>query len=174
MDPLARHSPAPYTIRSALGGDQPVVLDLYEEGRLSGLPDEADPASDIRDITQSYLAPDAGSALWVAETHATPTEHPRIVGMVGVRRLGEHLAEIKRLRVDPSHRGKGLGSRLVETALGFCRDNGYLKITLDTPLEREQAIALFQKYGFHLNRTRVVAGVEMLEFYLDLYRDPDA
>ncbi|TVQ59406.1 MAG: GNAT family N-acetyltransferase [Phycisphaerales bacterium] len=162
-----------YTIRTAFDLDQPVVIDLYENGRLSGQTPEDDPDSDIRDINRSYLAEDGGSALWVAESPGTEAELPRIVGMIGVRHTGGHLAEIRRLRVDPGHRGNGLGSRLMETALAFCRDRGYLKIKLDTRMEREQAIALFQKHGFYLTRTRDVGGKQHHEFYLDLYRDPE-
>lgn len=162
-----------YTIRGAIDLDQPVVIDLYESGLLAGQNDEEDPAADVRDIRQSYLAEDGGSAMWVVETLGDATEHPRIVGMIGVRRLGDHLAEIKRLRVDPSHRGNGLGSMLMDTALEFCREKGYLKVTLDTRMERERAIVLFKRHGFVLNRTKEVAGKEHVEFYLDLYRDPD-
>ena len=41
-------------------------------------------------------------------------------------------------------RGRGIGSRLVETALRFCHDKQYLKITLDTYMEREPAVRLFE------------------------------
>lgn len=162
-----------YTIRGAIELDQPVVVHLYEGGLLAGQNDAEDPAADVRDIRRSYLAEDGCSALWVVESPATESEHPRIVGMIGVRGMGEHLAEIKRLRVDPAHRGNGLGSRLLETALAFCHDKGYLKVRLDTRMERDRAIALFKRHGFVLNRTKEVAGKEHLEFYLDLYRDPD-
>jgi hypothetical protein len=40
---------------------------------------------------------------------------------------------------------------------------------LDTYMEREPAIALFQKFRFRHERTRTVSGKELMYFYLDLY-----
>jgi ribosomal protein S18 acetylase RimI-like enzyme len=45
-------------------------------------------------------------------------------------------------------------------------------VILDVRIERGPAIALFQKFGFQLARSREIAGRKMLDFYLDLYRDP--
>ncbi len=94
--------------------------------------------------------------------------------MVGVQKTSEHEAEIRRLRVRADYRRKGLGTRLMEQALSFCRHHGYLKVTLDVRIERGPAIALFEKFGFSLNRTREVDGRKMLDFYLDLYREPSS
>ena len=70
-------------------------------------------------------------------------------------------------RLDSQRRG--IGGKLVETALRFCQDNGYLKVTLDTFMEREPAVSLFQKYRFRHSRSRTVGGKELMYFYLDLY-----
>jgi hypothetical protein len=58
----------------------------------------------------------------------------------------------------------------MEQALKFCQDRGYIKIALDTFMEREPAIKLFEKFHFRHNRTRKVGGKEVLHFYLDLYQ----
>ena len=47
-------------------------------------------------------------------------------------------------------------------------------IELDVRIERGPAIALFEKFGFQLTRTREHNGRRMLDFYLDLYREPSA
>lgn len=162
----------PFEVRLALASDQAAVLDLYERGRLEGQGEGDDPTDDIRDIAAHYLRedPEAGdlARLWVAES---ATEG--IAGMVAVVVREDHVAEMRRLRVAPEHRGKHVGSDLVEVALGHCRDNGCLKVILDTRVERTAAIHLFEKLGFRLDRTRVSPeGKEHLEFYMDLYRDP--
>ena len=59
---------------------------------------------------------------------------------------------------------------LIETALKFCRDRGYLKIALDTFVEREPAIKLFEKFHFRHSRTRSVGDKDVMHFYLDLYQ----
>jgi ribosomal protein S18 acetylase RimI-like enzyme len=98
-----------------------------------------------------------------------PQGKPEVVGMVGVQHYEDGVGEIRRLRVRSDMRRKGIGSRLVETALRFCHEKGYLKITLDTFMEREPAIKLFEKFHFKHSRTKMVGGKELLYFYLDLY-----
>ena len=90
--------------------------------------------------------------------------------MIGVQHHEEGVGESRRLRVRNDMRRRGLGSRLIEVALKFCQDNQYLKITLDTFMDREPAIKLFEKFHFRHNRTRNVNGKEVQHFYLDLYQ----
>jgi hypothetical protein len=45
-----------------------------------------------------------------------------------------------------------------------------LKIALDTFVEREPAIKLFEKFHFRHSRTRAVGDKEVMHFYLDLYQ----
>ncbi|MBC8106592.1 MAG: GNAT family N-acetyltransferase, partial [Anaerolineae bacterium] len=66
-------------------------------------------------------------------------------------------------------RRRGIGSNLIETALRWCHDHNYLKVTLDTFMEREPAIKLFEKFHFKHSRTREVNGKELSYFYLDIY-----
>ena len=89
--------------------------------------------------------------------------------MIGVQQHEPGVGEIRRLRVHVDHRRKGIGSMLVEKAVQFCNECGYLKLTLDTFVEREGAIRLFEKFHFHHSRTRNYQGKELMYFYLDLY-----
>jgi GNAT superfamily N-acetyltransferase len=47
-------------------------------------------------------------------------------------------------------RGRGLGQRLLDTALGFCRRAGHRHVYLDTFKGLDAARALYEKAGFHL------------------------
>ena len=93
-----------------------------------------------------------------------------IIGMVGVQHHEESVGEIRRLRVRQDQRRRGVGSALLETALQFCQQQGYLKIHLDTFMEREPAVKLFEKFNFRHSRTRCAGEKEVLHFYLDLYQ----
>ena len=62
----------------------------------------------------------------------------------------------------------------MEAALRFCQQQDYLKVTLDTFMEREPAVSLFEKFRFHPGRTKRVEGKELVYFYLDLYGTDDA
>jgi ribosomal protein S18 acetylase RimI-like enzyme len=73
------------------------------------------------------------------------------------------------LRVRPDNQRRGIGAKLMETALKFCQDHQYLKVTLDTYMDHEPAVRLFEKFRFRHSRSRVVGGKELRYFYLDLY-----
>ena len=74
-----------------------------------------------------------------------------------------------RLRVDPGYRSRGIGRRLVEHAIEYCRQRSYLKVILDSYVERRDAIALFERLGFRPAGEKTRAGKQVLDFYLDLY-----
>ena len=154
--------PLPAKIRSFTAADQTACNRLYHEGLISGALSENDTGVDLDDIQTAYMRP--GSHFWVAEAPGGD-----IAGMIGLQHHEKDTAEIRRLRVASSYRRKGIGSALVETAVRYCEDHNYLKVTLDTFMEREPAIRLFEKFRFRHFRTRNVAGKDLMYFLLDLY-----
>jgi ribosomal protein S18 acetylase RimI-like enzyme len=154
----------PIKIRPFQREDLPTCSKLYREGLLGGRIAENDTGLDIDDIETAYMNCQ-GSHFWVAEV-----DDAGVVGMIGVQGHEPGVGEIRRLRVAEQHRRRGVGSALVETALKFCQQCGYIKIALDTFMEREPAVKLFEKFHFRHSRTRSVAGKEVLHFYLDLYQ----
>ena len=151
-------------IRSFRDADLPACRRLYREGLLAGKLAENDTGFDIDDISLAYMKK-PGSHFWVAQS-----PEDEIVGMIGVQSHEDGVAEIRRLRVAHSHRRRGIGTALVEAAVKFCNEHAYLKVTLDTFVEREPAIKLFEKFRFHHSKTKKVGEKEMLYFYLDLYQ----
>lgn len=153
------HEPDPsITIRSFEPRDAEACRALYLDGRIA----ENDTGLDIDDIEAAYMT--RGNNFWVA-TNASG----EVVGMIGVQQHDAGVGEIRRLRVRQDHRRRGIGTRLVETAVKFCRDHNYLKVTLDTFIDREPAIRLFEKFHFRHSNSRELHGKELLYFYLDIY-----
>lgn len=161
------------------------VLRLFESGLFDGAPRSGNElALDVENLRDGYFADGGGSCFWVAELRGhvgdgSPREHngaararDMIIGMIGVQKEDDHTAEIRRLRVDPNHRRRGVAKMLMQQAVWFCRERGYLKVVLNTPVDHEKAIALVGQFGFQLNRSRCVFGKPILDFYMDLYRDP--
>jgi ribosomal protein S18 acetylase RimI-like enzyme len=154
----------PVKIRSFRREDLCACTKLYREGLIGGTIAESDTGLDIDDIETAYMS-SPECHFWVAEG-----EDGQVWGMIGVQGHEQGVGEIRRLRVAQEHRRRGIGSALMEQALRFCRDRGYIKIALDTFMEREPAIRLFEKFHFRHSRTRKVGGKEVQHFYLDLYQ----
>ena len=71
------------------------------------------------------------------------------VGVVGIRRYSDGVAELKRMFVRPEGRGMGLGRALAERAIGFARSAGYAAIRLDSDENSmPEANHLYERLGF--------------------------
>jgi N-acetylglutamate synthase-like GNAT family acetyltransferase len=151
-------------LRHYQSGDAPAVQHLYTHGLLEGQIDSNDSGADIDNIEDAYFAaPHTG--FWVAEHDG------EILGTIGVLGDRDHVAEIRRLRADPAWQATALPGQLLETALAHCKHHGFLKVVLDTRFDSEAAVALFKSFGFQHHRTRTMRGKNLLEFYLNLYRE---
>lgn len=69
------------------------------------------------------------------------------VGCIGIG-IGDDHPELKRMFVGEKFRGRGYGRRLLEFAIGRCKDIGFERVRLETGIKQPEAIALFEKMGF--------------------------
>lgn len=154
------------TIRPATAEDIPVLRELFEAGVFEGQVRINDTGADIEQLDEGYFGDEGLSGFWVA------TENGEVAGMIGVQRVDSSVAEVRRLRIRPQYRRRGIATALMAHAIGFCRERDYLKIVLDVRVERQGAISLFEKFGFYLSRIRDHDDRKMLDFYVDLYSEP--
>jgi N-acetylglutamate synthase-like GNAT family acetyltransferase len=80
--------------------------------------------------------------IWIVESER------RIVGSVAIVKHSENEAQLRWLLLDPEVRGLGLGRRLVEEALEFCREARYSSVFLWTVKTLPKATKLYQSMGF--------------------------
>jgi DNA-binding MarR family transcriptional regulator/GNAT superfamily N-acetyltransferase len=83
---------------------------------------------------------------WVAE------QGGRIAGAVFVVRKSAHVAQLRLLYVEPSARGQGLGSRLVDECIRFARAKGYKTLALWTQSHLDAARRIYTARGFQLEK----------------------
>ena len=152
-------------VRSYSDADHAAVAWLFDHGMLCGEQDVGDTAADLDFMREAFFSSDRDH-FWVAETGG------KVVGCVGVAHDGG-IAQIRRLRVAPEFHHSSLPTELLDTALRHCKAVGSLKVVLDTRMEADRAINLIQDSGFQFAGGKHVAGKEVLEFYFNLYRQPD-
>jgi ribosomal protein S18 acetylase RimI-like enzyme len=66
----------------------------------------------------------------------------------GLRRLGDDVAEIKRMFVVPAARGRGHGRRVLDELEAAAAELGYRRLRLDTAQSMTTAIALYRGAGY--------------------------
>ena len=94
--------------------------------------------------TMAEFVIDAGTngRIWMAE------QGDRLVGCTAIVLRGENRAQLRWVLVDPIARGAGLGRKLVECALDYCRDNDCRSVYLETTDGLAESQALYESLGF--------------------------
>lgn len=79
--------------------------------------------------------------VWNAET---------LLGCGALSDLGNHSGEVKSMRTDTDHLGKGVARTLLDEIVRLAKARGYHRLSLETgrgPIF-DRAITLYEKYGF--------------------------
>jgi N-acetylglutamate synthase-like GNAT family acetyltransferase len=103
--------------------------------------------------------------LWVAERDG------RLVGSIAIIGRDNGAAQLRWFLVDPETRGSGLGRRLVQEALAFCRAAGCRSVYLWTVTGLDAAAHLYVSAGFRKTETKapeLLWGVRLAEERYDL------
>ncbi len=142
-------------IRPFTPADEDRVTEIFIDwNRHIATPDTADAFEDYirRSITEEigripdYYQAHPMSGFWVAETGGD------VAGMVGIERLSDEEAEVRRMYVDAPYRRRGIGARLLAHAEDFCARVRYARIVLSTSALQEAAKALYEAKGYRLVR----------------------
>ncbi|HVS15886.1 MAG TPA: GNAT family N-acetyltransferase [Thermoanaerobaculia bacterium] len=136
-----------------------------------GLPMEIAMAQGLAELAGRY-DPERDRILW-SEVAG------RVVGSITVdgQDACERGARIRWFILDTGLHGRGIGGRLVEAALAFCRQRGYPRVHLHTLEGLRAAVTLYRRAGFAERGTTRMAlwetELDVLEMELDLQREAE-
>jgi putative acetyltransferase len=116
-----------------------LVYTVLREYDVEPDPDVTD--ADLKDIEQSYFT--RGGTFFVLEDR-----DGSIIGAYGLYPLENQTCELRKMYLHKSHRGKGLGRFLLDSALAEARKLGFKTMTLETASVLKEAISLYKSYGF--------------------------
>lgn len=95
-------------------------------------------------------------------------EDNKILGTVGVKEDTKRSALLRRMYVHPNCRGKGYGSLLIDTAINFCKKNGYCQVIFRSTNQMQDAIKLCLKKGFSEEERLNLGDIEIIKFSLKI------
>jgi putative acetyltransferase len=96
--------------------------------------------AELHDLPDAYTA--HGGAFWVA------CDDERVAGTCGMFPVAAGVYELRKMYLDPSARGRGLGAQLLAVAIEWARGHGARRVVLDTVEEMAGAIAFYEAHGF--------------------------
>lgn len=133
--------PEGYSFRRATSADgdavRALIFSVLEEYGLTPEPDHADRG--LADIDSAF-------ANGFLDLVLNPMGE--LVGTVGLLKMNEQVAELTKMFLAPSYRGKGLGHAMLRRALEAAKEGGFKQIELETDTALKEAIGLYARYGF--------------------------
>ena len=72
----------------------------------------------------------------------------RAAGTVAMIPYKDDGFELTKMAVDPAFRGRGIGDKLMQACIDFCRSRGRSRIILESNTKQAAAIKLYRKFGF--------------------------
>ena len=131
------------TIRPATNADadavRAILFTVLEEYGLLAEHEGVD--ADLNDIEGNYIR---GGGLFEVLVDRTGT----VVGMAGLYPRGKGIAELRKMYLQKSARGRGLGKMLLARLLSRARELGFSRIELETSSKLVEAIGLYKSFGF--------------------------
>lgn len=137
------------SFRRATEADLPAIIELLADDELGreredlGVP----VAKEYRDAFAAITA-DTNQYLAVAEQGGKPVGTLQITFVPGLSYKGQWRGQIESVRIAADARGGGLGTKMLEWAIGICRDRGCGLVQLSSHKSRSGAIRFYENLGF--------------------------
>ncbi|MCP3027351.1 helix-turn-helix domain-containing GNAT family N-acetyltransferase [Halobacillus sp. A5] len=112
-----------------------------------------------------FMADSAGGGLWVAEVNG------EIAGSIAITKSNSTVAQLRWFILDENYQGMGIGKKLMETAVNYCKEQGFQHVFLWTVSILDAARHLYQKFDFTLSEEKTNeawTGTKLVEERWDL------
>ncbi|HSX48485.1 MAG TPA: GNAT family N-acetyltransferase [Candidatus Nanoarchaeia archaeon] len=110
--------------------------------------------------------PDFQSGSWTQDLNDIPNRYvdllvglddDTIVAMGAIRREDDETCELKRVVVEPSYQGKGIGQQVVDALETRAKQLGFSQVILDTTIKQVAAQHLYEKNGYRqVGRNKII------------------
>lgn len=134
-------------IRRATEADIPAIVALLADDALGATRETPDDLSPYR-TSYERLAADPNQHLVVAESADRVVGTLQLTVIPGLSRRGATRSIIEAVRVHSEERGSGLGTRLIEWAVGESRALGVQLVQLTSDATRVDAHRFYERIGF--------------------------
>jgi len=95
---------------------------------------------DLCDVNATYIS--SGGAFRVL------LDCERVIGMYGLHRKNAGVVELRKMYLEPSYKGRGLGMDLLKDAIDRARTLGFTALVLETNTCLVEAVGLYRSFGF--------------------------
>jgi len=154
-----------FLVRSFRASDRQKVLSLHASATpVASVP--CDCTANIDRIQEIYLR-HPRNHFWVADAHG------EILGTVGIGVQDEEVAHLHCLRAVDNPISNLVRKGLVQVAANHAHLHGCLKLILHAQVDVGRAAEFLHRLGFQFSRQREVDAQSVLEFYLNLYEQPE-
>jgi DNA-binding MarR family transcriptional regulator/GNAT superfamily N-acetyltransferase len=156
----------PISIRTFEPKDIPYIIDrhrvLYEN--------EFGFTSEFGDYVEEYVNKFKEHHDPSKESILIAEENGQQVGVIAIVKVDDITAQLRWFLIEPEIRGRGLGHKLMDAAINFCKDKGYQHVFLWTVHILEPARHLYSAHGFSLTqcKTHELWGHQLTEERWDL------
>lgn len=133
-----------HRVRQATGADLDWIVDLHRRVYRDEQGWDQRFMAIVEAIVADFREGREGERCWVAETGGER------VGCILLARDSPRTAKLRILLVEPSARGRGLGTALVEECLAFARSWGYRRVVLGTDSNLLAARRMYERAGFRM------------------------
>jgi GNAT superfamily N-acetyltransferase len=138
------------TLREAVAGDVPGLVELLASDQLGAARDGPDPVEGFAPYLRAFEALDADPAhlLLVADADGRVAATMQLSYIPGLARRGALRAQIEAVRVHADPRGAGLGGAMLSWAVDEARRRGCALVQLTSDKQRADAHRFYSALGF--------------------------